>query len=129
MLNFQENELPMLETVEELSQWNVKPVETFTVPPNPASSPCKLTDVEQLMPESNEDGLTCNQCGQMFMSRKRLHLHERSHAAMAAIKKQSSLSTSTLKHKYEKPFDFFFFFQLQSQNDQGITHQMFEYCL
>lgn len=98
----------MLETVEELSQWNVKPVETFTVPLSPPSSPCNLTDVEQLELESNEDGLTCNQCGQMFMSRKGLHLHERSHAAMAAIKKQSSLSTLTLKHKYEEPLDFFF---------------------
>lgn len=100
--NFQlcrQDELPMLETVEDLAQWNVTPIETFTVPPSPPSSPSKPTDLEQPELESKEDKLTCKQCGRKFMSLKGLRSHERSHAALAAIKKQNTLSTSTLKHE------------------------------
>lgn len=100
--NFQpsrEDELPLLETVEDLAQWNVTPVETFTAPQSPPSSPMKLADQEQSGQDSREDELTCKQCGRTFMSLRGLHLHERSHAAVAAIKKQNNLSTSALKQK------------------------------
>ncbi|XP_030273497.1 zinc finger protein 462-like isoform X2 [Sparus aurata] len=97
-----EDELPLLETVEDLAQWNVTPVETFTAPQSPPSSPMKLADQEQSGQDSREDELTCKQCGRTFMSLRGLHLHERSHAAVAAIKKQNNLSTSALKQNINK---------------------------
>ncbi|XP_073322437.1 zinc finger protein 462-like [Pagrus major] len=97
-----QDELPMLETVEDLAQWNVTPVQTFTAPPSPPSSPMKPTDQEQSGQDSRKDGLTCKQCGRTFMSMRGLHLHERSHAAVAALKKQNNLSTSALKQNINK---------------------------
>nr|XP_046241347.1 zinc finger protein 462-like [Scatophagus argus] len=95
-----QDELPMLETVEELAQWNVTPVETFTVPPSPPSSPSKSADLEPSELNSREDKLTCKQCARTFMSLKGLRSHERSHAALAAIKKLNT--TSALKHNINK---------------------------
>lgn len=94
-----QDELPMLETVEELAQWNVTPVETFTFPTSPVSSPSKPTDLEQPELESRGHEHCCKQCGRTFMSLKGLRSHERSHAALAAIKKLNYLPTSALKHK------------------------------
>lgn len=94
------DELPTFETVEELAQWNVPPAATLTLPPSPLSSPAKPTDPEQQDPDSRAH--CCQQCGQTFMSLKGLRSHERSHAALAAIKKINNLPTSALKHKIDK---------------------------
>ncbi|KAM9360183.1 uncharacterized protein ABDE67_000815 [Symphorus nematophorus] len=95
-----QDELPLLETVDELAQWKVTPVETLTLPASPLSSPSKPTDVEQPELESREDDKhTCKQCRRSFNSLKGLRSHERSHAALAAIKKVDVLSTPALKHK------------------------------
>ncbi|KAI3371979.1 hypothetical protein L3Q82_006851 [Scortum barcoo] len=96
------DELPILETVEELAQWNTPPVETLTLPPSPLSSPAKPTDPEQPEPDSRGHEHCCQQCGRTFMSLKGLRSHERSHAALAAIKKINNLPTSALKHKIDK---------------------------
>ncbi|XP_044051221.1 zinc finger protein 462-like isoform X2 [Siniperca chuatsi] len=95
-----QDELLTLETVEDLAQWNVTQVETFTLPPSPLSSPSKPTDPEQPEQDSREDKHTCKQCGRKFMSLKGLRSHERSHAAVAAIKKLDNLPTSALKHNF-----------------------------
>nr|XP_033475737.1 zinc finger protein 462-like [Epinephelus lanceolatus] len=92
-----------LENVEELAQWNVTPVETFVMPPSPLPSPSKSTELEQPELESREDKHTCEQCGRSFMSLKGLRSHERSHAAMAAIRKnRDNLPTTVLKHSINK---------------------------
>lgn len=93
MFRFQlceQDELPTLETVEEPDQSNV------TLPTSPSTS--KPADVEVPEPESREDKHTCKQCALTFMSLKGLRCHERSHAAVAAIKKLDNLPTSALKH-------------------------------
>ncbi|XP_062274040.1 zinc finger protein 462-like isoform X2 [Scomber scombrus] len=98
----EQDELPTLETVEEPDQSNV------TLPTSPLSSPSKPADVEEPEPEpepepeSREDKHTCKQCAQTFMSLKGLRCHERSHAAVAAIKKLDNLPTSALKHTIDK---------------------------
>ncbi|XP_045890321.1 zinc finger protein 462-like [Micropterus dolomieu] len=97
-----QDELPTLETVEELARWNVTPAETFTLPASPLPSPSKPCDLEQPEQESREDKNTCKRCGRKFMSLKGLRSHERSHAAVAAIKKLDSLPTSALKHNINK---------------------------
>ncbi|KAF1389457.1 hypothetical protein PFLUV_G00073620 [Perca fluviatilis] len=97
-----QDELLMLETVEELAQWNVTQVETLTLSPSPLSSPSKPTDVEQPQLESREDKHPCKRCRRTFMSLRGLRSHERSHAAVAAIKKLNSLPTSVLKHNINK---------------------------
>ncbi|XP_031161290.1 zinc finger protein 462-like isoform X1 [Sander lucioperca] len=97
-----QDELLTLETVEELAQWNVTQVETLTLPPSSLSSPSKPTDVEQPQLESREDKHPCKQCRRTFMSLKGLRSHERSHAAVAAIKKLNNLPTSVLKHNINK---------------------------
>ncbi|XP_040010706.1 zinc finger protein 462-like [Xiphias gladius] len=97
-----QDELPILETVEELTQWNVTPVETFTLPTSPQSLPSKHTDPEQPELESREYKHTCKQCGRTFMSLKGLRSHERSHAALAAIKKLNNLPISALRHNINK---------------------------
>ncbi|XP_069034391.1 zinc finger protein 462-like isoform X1 [Embiotoca jacksoni] len=91
------DEMPMFESVEEMTQWSIKPV-----PSSLLSSPSKLTDVEQPELESKDDKRTCEQCGRTFMSLKGLRSHERSHAAMAAIKKLDKLPPSALKEKTNK---------------------------
>ncbi|TKS78425.1 Zinc finger protein 462 [Collichthys lucidus] len=95
-----EDEMPMLETVEELTQWNVAPVATLNLPPSPLSSHSKPTDLEEPEPKSREH--TCKQCERTFMSLRGLRSHERSHAALASIKKLNNLSTSALKHNVKK---------------------------
>uniref|UniRef100_A0A3B5A958 Zinc finger protein 462-like n=1 Tax=Stegastes partitus TaxID=144197 RepID=A0A3B5A958_9TELE len=96
------DELPTLETVEELTRWNVTPVKTFTLPTSPQLSPSKLPDAEQLEVESREDEHACQQCGRTFRSMKGLRAHVRSHAALAAIKKLNKPSTSALKININK---------------------------
>ncbi|KAK2837924.1 hypothetical protein Q5P01_015136 [Channa striata] len=97
-----QDELPLLETVEELAQWNVTPVQTFTLPASPVPSPSKPTDLEQPELESREDKHRCKQCRRTFMSLKGLRSHERSHAALAAIKNLDNLPPSALKHNINK---------------------------
>ncbi|XP_051278423.1 zinc finger protein 462 [Dicentrarchus labrax] len=97
-----QDELPIFETVAELAQWNVTPTETFTLPTSPLLSPSKHADLEQPELDPREDEHTCKQCGRKFMSLKGLRSHERSHAALAAIKKMDNVSTSALKHNINK---------------------------
>ncbi|XP_070821093.1 zinc finger protein 462-like [Chaetodon trifascialis] len=98
-----EDELPVAEAEEAQAQWNVTPVQTFTSPPRPLPSPSKPTDLELPELESRQDKHSCKQCQRRFISLKGLRLHERSHAALAAIKnKLRRLSTSALKHNINK---------------------------
>lgn len=96
---YKQDELPLLESVEDLAKWNVTPVETFDLPSSPLTSPSKPTDLEQVELESRDDKHSCKQCRRTFMSLKGLRSHERSHAALAAIKKLNNLPPSALKHK------------------------------
>ncbi|XP_047197378.1 zinc finger protein 462-like isoform X2 [Hippoglossus stenolepis] len=80
-----QDEPPMLEPMDDLTPSNVTPEKTLTLQTG-------------LPEESLEDKRTCGQCGRTFMSLKGLRSHERSHAALAAIKKLDKLSTSLLKH-------------------------------
>ncbi|KAM7391251.1 hypothetical protein PAMP_021951 [Pampus punctatissimus] len=85
------DELSTLDTEEET-------VGTFISPTSPLLSPLKPADRKQPEPESREDKHTCKQCVRTFMSQQGLRCHERSHAALAAIKKLDNLDTSALKH-------------------------------
>ncbi|KAM7415806.1 hypothetical protein PAMA_018051 [Pampus argenteus] len=77
-------------------------VGTFISPTSPSLSPSKPADQKQPEPESREDKHTCKQCVRTFMSQRGLRCHERSHAAVAAIKKLDNLPTSVLKHNIKK---------------------------
>ncbi|KAM3611133.1 uncharacterized protein V6R79_013928 [Siganus canaliculatus] len=81
--------LPTLETVEDLAQWSVAPSDTFTLPQTLLSSPSKPAEPEQPESPSKEGNFSCKHCRRTFNSMKGLRLHERSHAALAAL---------TLKH-------------------------------
>ncbi|XP_075960559.1 uncharacterized protein LOC142964223 isoform X1 [Anarhichas minor] len=98
---FMQDELLTLETVDEPAQWNVTPGQTVTLPPSPLSPLSKPTDEEQPQLESREQH-TCKQCRRTFMSLKGLRSHERSHAAVAALKKMNNAPTSVLKHNINK---------------------------
>ncbi|XP_041855366.1 zinc finger protein 462-like isoform X2 [Melanotaenia boesemani] len=95
---------------EVLAQQNVTSVESLALPPSSQLSSSKATDVEPQV-EDKEERYACKQCRMTFMSLKGLRSHERSHAAMAAIKK-GNLATSQLSiYKYvlhksgiQKPF-------------------------
>ncbi|CAJ1069194.1 zinc finger protein 462-like isoform X2 [Xyrichtys novacula] len=91
-------EVPMLETVEELSKWNVTPVVTLALPTSPLKSPAKPAHPEE---DSVDDIPTCKLCGRTFMSLRGLRSHERSHEALAAIRKHT-LPYSFPKHKVNK---------------------------
>ncbi|XP_067471694.1 zinc finger protein 462-like [Thunnus thynnus] len=91
-----QDEIPSLETVEEPAQ---RIVSLLT---SPLSSPSKPPDLEQPDPESSEGKHTCKQCLRTFMSLKGLRCHQRSHAAVAAIKKLDNLPTSALKQIMDK---------------------------
>ncbi|KAK5909470.1 hypothetical protein CesoFtcFv8_003396 [Champsocephalus esox] len=82
-----QDNLLMLEPVEDLAQWNVRPV--LTLPQSPLSPSPNQADVEMPQMESSEHA--CKLCRRTFMSLKGLRSHERSHAAVAAIKKQDHL--------------------------------------
>ncbi|XP_033946587.1 zinc finger protein 462-like [Pseudochaenichthys georgianus] len=84
-----QDNLLMLEPVEDLAQWNVRPVQTLTLPQSPLSPSPNQADVEMPQMESSEHA--CKLCRRTFMSLKGLRSHERSHAAVAAIKKQDHL--------------------------------------
>ncbi|XP_030593978.1 zinc finger protein 462-like [Archocentrus centrarchus] len=96
------DEMPALQNVEEVNQWNGTPVQSAVVPTSPPQLPSKVSDVQQPELESNSHKHTCKQCGRMFMSLKGLRSHEHSHAALAAIKKLHNLPTSALKHNISK---------------------------
>lgn len=81
-----------LGVVGEQAQWDATE-EAVTEPPSPLPSPSKLADREQ----PKKDELVCKQCGRAFMSLKGLLSHERSHTAMANMKKLNNLSTSAVK--------------------------------
>ncbi|XP_074526085.1 zinc finger protein 462-like [Halichoeres trimaculatus] len=85
--------------VEELSEVKETPVETTSLPTSPLPSPTKSTEQEQPDEDSTDDVPTCKRCGRTFMSLKGLRSHERSHEALAAIKKHtlpSSISKSKI---------------------------------
>ncbi|KAK9522265.1 hypothetical protein VZT92_018742 [Zoarces viviparus] len=98
---FVQDEPVTLETVDELAQWNVTPGQTVTLPAIPLSPLSKPTDEEEPQLESREQH-TCTQCRRTFMSLKGLRSHERSHAAVAALKKMNNGPTSVLKHNINK---------------------------
>uniref|UniRef100_A0A8D3E7D7 C2H2-type domain-containing protein n=1 Tax=Scophthalmus maximus TaxID=52904 RepID=A0A8D3E7D7_SCOMX len=79
----QQDELPLLETVQDLTRWNVALVKTFSLQTSPLPSPSKPADPEPPEP-SEESKRTCRHCGRTFMSLKGLRSHERSHAALAS---------------------------------------------
>ncbi|XP_028270354.1 zinc finger protein 462-like [Parambassis ranga] len=95
----QQEDVPTLETMDELTKWNETPVQTFSVPTSPPLSPSRGTNMKQAKPES---GYTCKRCRRTFMSLKGLRTHERSHATMAAIKKIDKVPISNLKEKVSK---------------------------
>lgn len=94
-------EVPVLKAVEDLSKSKETPVETTSLPPSPQLSPSKPTDQEQPEEDSSDDIPTCKQCGRTFMSLKGLRSHERSHEALAAIKKHT-LPSSVPKNKINR---------------------------
>ncbi|KAK5870857.1 hypothetical protein PBY51_003769 [Eleginops maclovinus] len=99
-----QDNLLMLETVEDPAQWNVTPVKTLNLPQISLLPSPNLADVELPQQESSEH--TCKQCRRTFMSLKGLRSHERSHAAVAAIRKLDNLPTSVLKHSINKYVQF-----------------------
>ncbi|XP_029365766.1 zinc finger protein 462-like isoform X2 [Echeneis naucrates] len=99
---YRQEEVPIFNSVDELTQWNVTPVETFALPASPQSSHSYPTDSEQPDLNSGVDEHTCKQCARTFRSLKGLLSHKRSHEALAAIKKQNNLPASLLKHDIRK---------------------------
>ncbi|KAM4745873.1 zinc finger protein 462-like isoform 1-T2 [Anableps anableps] len=97
----QKDKLPTFESIEELTQWTGTPVEVVTLPSSPQPSPSKLPDVEPEA-EAQEAGHTCKRCQRTFMSLKGLRSHERSHAALGAIKKLDNLVNTEFKHNIKK---------------------------
>ncbi|XP_071396746.1 RE1-silencing transcription factor-like [Centroberyx affinis] len=97
-----QDELPELETVQELARWNVTKIETFTLATSPPSSPSKTPEMKEPELKSREEGYTCKQCRRTFMSLTGLRVHEHSHAAMAALKRLDTLPTSSSKHIFNK---------------------------
>ncbi|XP_034397310.1 zinc finger protein 462-like isoform X2 [Cyclopterus lumpus] len=93
------DELLPLESVDEVAQWDPASVQAFAVPPTPLSKPA---DEEQPELEARENKHACSRCRRTFMSLKGLRSHERSHVAMAAIRKLSNAPTSVLKHNINK---------------------------
>uniref|UniRef100_A0A1A7YFS5 C2H2-type domain-containing protein n=2 Tax=Iconisemion striatum TaxID=60296 RepID=A0A1A7YFS5_9TELE len=83
-----QNEGATFESVEELSKWNSAPVEAIATLPSPRSSG-KITTEE---PEA-ENQYPCERCHRAFKSHRALLIHERGHAALAAIKKRDKAST------------------------------------
>ncbi|XP_072243599.1 zinc finger protein 462-like [Leuresthes tenuis] len=96
-----QDEVPTFESLEELAQWNVTSVETVALPSSPRSSPSKAYDIEPDV-EVKDDGHACKLCPRTFMSLTGLRSHERSHAALAAIKKFNNQPMSGLKHNINK---------------------------
>ncbi|XP_047448486.1 zinc finger protein 462-like isoform X2 [Mugil cephalus] len=97
-----QDELPSLEAVEEVTKLNLTPVETSSLPTSPVPSPSTFEDAGQAKLETAGVKNTCKQCGRTFMSLEGLRSHERSHAALAAIKKLENVPASTLKNNFSK---------------------------
>ncbi|XP_046871821.1 zinc finger protein 462-like [Hypomesus transpacificus] len=85
-------ELPELLTIQELSRWNVTQVETITLKMSPEPSLSGTSDSVDLNKGTDEaEGFPCIQCGRAFMSLKGLRSHERSHAAIASLKRTGTM--------------------------------------
>lgn len=94
-----EGEPLILETVEVLTPSDdTSEVKSSTLSSQPPS-PSEPTHVEQPELEKRQDKHRCKRCGRTFNSLKGLRSHERSHAALAAIKKLNHLPTSVQKHR------------------------------
>lgn len=93
MLVLQQNELPVSESTASVQE-NLTPAEAFTL-----QSTSKCTDEEHPEAESRDHKQYCKLCRRSFMSIKGLRSHERSHAALAAIKNLDNLPSSALKQK------------------------------
>lgn len=89
-----QDEPPMLETVQDLAS-----VGTFNDPQSPTSSLSIPPILERMEPLEKEASFTCKLCGRIFKHQKGLASHERSHATVAALRKQCTDSTSSLKHR------------------------------
>ncbi|XP_008416246.1 zinc finger protein 462-like isoform X1 [Poecilia reticulata] len=97
----QKDKLPTFETITELSHWTGAPVEVVTLPSSPPPSSSQVPDVEREA-EAPEAGHTCKLCQRTFMSLKGLRSHERSHAALGAIKKLDNLVNTEFKNNIKK---------------------------
>uniref|UniRef100_A0A087XQ85 C2H2-type domain-containing protein n=1 Tax=Poecilia formosa TaxID=48698 RepID=A0A087XQ85_POEFO len=97
----QKDQLPTFETIAELSHWTGAPVEVVTLPSSPPSSSSQVPDVDPEA-EAPEAGHTCKRCQRTFMSLKGLRSHERSHAALGAIKKLDNLVNTEFKNNIKK---------------------------
>nr|XP_040051082.1 zinc finger protein 462-like [Gasterosteus aculeatus aculeatus]XP_040051083.1 zinc finger protein 462-like [Gasterosteus aculeatus aculeatus] len=95
-LDAQDEPLPS-ETVDEAAQRNGTSGEPR--PPSPLEKPA---DQEQPGLDSREGDHTCTQCQRSFMSLRGLRSHERSHAAMAALKKLNGAPASGLSYNINK---------------------------
>ncbi|KAF7660214.1 hypothetical protein LDENG_00286170, partial [Lucifuga dentata] len=90
------DKLHKFETVNQPARWNVTEVDASP------SSPSKSTETEKPELKSGKDGHTCKHCVRTFMSLTGLRVHERSHAAMDALKKLDMLRTPSSKHIFNK---------------------------
>ncbi|KAM4579449.1 uncharacterized protein V3H82_008663 [Fundulus diaphanus] len=97
----QQDKLIKSESAEELSQRTDTPAVARSLSISPQTSPSKLSDVGPEA-EGQEGGHRCKRCQRAFMSYKGLRLHERSHAAMGAIKKLDNLVNTEFKHSIKK---------------------------
>ncbi|XP_054895145.1 zinc finger protein 462-like [Poeciliopsis prolifica] len=95
------DELPTFETIAELSQWTGAPVEVITLPSSPPPSSLNVPEVDPEA-EAQAVGHTCKLCQRTFMSLKGLRSHERSHAALGAIKKLDNLINTEFKNNIRK---------------------------
>ncbi|XP_027890092.1 zinc finger protein 462-like [Xiphophorus couchianus] len=95
------DKVPTVETIAELSHWTGAPVKVVTLPSSPPPSSSKVPDVDPEA-EAQEAGHTCKRCQRTFMSLKGLRSHERSHAALGAIKKLDNLTNTEFKNNIKK---------------------------
>ncbi|KAL6114756.1 uncharacterized protein ACO6RY_05444 [Pungitius sinensis] len=92
----QDEPLPS-DTVDEAAQRSGTPG-----PPGPPSPLPDPGDPEQPGPDSREGDHTCTRCRRSFMSLKGLRSHERSHAAVAALKNLNGAPASRLNYNINK---------------------------
>ncbi|KAM9743883.1 zinc finger protein 462-like isoform 1-T2 [Menidia menidia] len=95
------NEVPTFKSLVKLTEGKMTPAESITLPSSPQPS-TQDADAVKSEEEDNDEGHTCKLCKRVFKSLTSLRSHERSHAALAAIKKLDSLPMFGLKHNINK---------------------------
>lgn len=78
---------------------DLEPVGTFKDAQSPPTSPSTPQTPERVESLEKETSFACKHCSRIFKHQKSLASHERSHATVAALRKQTTDSTSTLKHR------------------------------